>query len=122
MRVSIEGFLVKNLIMLIFIMLPACGDKDDVCESDTFMASGIIICHNNLDVKRHELNRAVELLQLELIKIYPDIDNIISKFKEKDVMVVFLDENIAIQCEEIDRGVYVCEKYAGGVNVDNNII
>ena len=101
-------------------VLSACGKY--ACESDTFETSGLVICHNNLDVKRHEVDRAVDLLELELNKVYPKINNIASKFREKDVMVVFLDENLAVDCEEIDRGVYICEKYAGGVNVDSNTL
>ena len=61
----------KTLIVFAFIMLSACGREP--CESDTFRTSGLIICHNNLDVKKGELNLAVRLLEQELNYIYPDI-------------------------------------------------
>lgn len=117
---SLKGTQVKYLILLSLI-LSGCGYKD-LCESDTYKTSGLTICDNYFAANPDELNRAVDLLEIELQNKYPEIQDIKDEFEKHDVRVIFTEEKLAIDCERVNGSMYTCETFASGVNVNHNML
>jgi len=117
----------RRLLLLIFV-LPACGNQivtQGVClrESNWFQAGGLNICSEVLGgVSGEEVETLIEIVETETKQYYPGVDNLPKKFKDKGIDVLFIDDHLAQDCEEIELGIYRCENTLGGATIDDGSV
>jgi len=101
--------------IIILFLLSGCGD--DFCEKPDFHAAGLDVCAGkNIDPVGIELT--VQTVEEKIQEVYPKVTDIVSKFEEEKILVVFIDDSLSIGCEEIEQDIYRCDDNIGGVTLD----
>ena len=89
-------------------------------------AAGLEVCSENKMSSEDliDMERVVNIIEAEMSLEYPEVVNLEDKFESEGVRVVYVNDLLARDCENIIGGLYECKKYIGGttLNYGHNII
>jgi len=110
----------KTILLMITMFLSGCGGTIPLpgnCDT----TSGITVCSEG-PVDLSEIDTMVETLERKTQEVYPSITNISDAFAERGVNAQLIKDKLAMGCEEIEYGIYRCDKHIGGAAINGKVI
>jgi len=98
---------------VICLMQYGCGE--DLCQKSDLHYGGLCI-QKGFNIAKDEVETLVAVTEAEVQRYYPEVVDIKNKFKDEQIRVEFIDGLLAMDCDNYEKDVYVCEHYIGGVN------
>lgn len=112
-----KGIEHRLLSLFLLIFLASCGKSYD-CDSPDFHTAGLDVCAKGLSVVPEHVELAVQFVEQRTQEVYPEVVETAKKYNNKGVLVVFLDSDLSVECEEIENGIYKCKQHIGGANTN----
>ena len=106
---------------LVIILSMSCGDDPKVKCNSKFTAGGLKVCSEK-SLSASEVEFAVETVEIQTAERYPEVIGLKETLANYKVNVYFIDDPLAMECEELEHGIYRCDESIGGVNVDGDLI
>ena len=108
---------------ILIVALCACGRTDvpEVNCNYKFNAGGLKVCSEG-ELSPAEVEFAVQATEEQTALRYPQVVGLKETLEHNKVNVWVVDDPLAMNCEELEQGIYRCDKYIGGVNVDGDVI
>lgn len=109
----------KTLTLIPFLLI-IVSCRGDFCEDPDFEAAGLKICTDGNPIDPEEVEIIAKTVEQKIQEVYSQVpSNTFEDYKRNDIRVQFIDEILAINCEELEADIYKCEDSIGGAIVEN---
>lgn len=95
----------------ICVLLYGCDGVVIQCD---FFAGGVCVVTNGLEVYPDDVEQAIDILQEEIDKKI-DAGNIKKIFEDDGVVATFIDEDLLLNCEVVNRKIFICKNISGAI-------